>query len=89
MKKTINKTFHRIKNHPNQWVRKGSAIALMIGGVLGFLPVLGFWMLPLGLVLFFSDSPAYWRLRRRFVAWRIKRRQDKEMQKKNSGQNTD
>lgn len=26
-------------------------VALCIGGVLGFLPVLGFWMLPLGLLL--------------------------------------
>lgn len=81
MKKTINKTYHRIKNHPNQWVRKGIGIALMIGGILGFLPVLGFWMFPLGLVLFFSDSPAYWRLRRRFVSWRKERRQRKTIDK--------
>lgn len=78
MKKKISKAFNQIKNHPNHWVRRGIGIALMIGGVLGFLPVLGFWMFPLGLVLFFSDSPVYWRLRRKFVIWRKERREKKE-----------
>jgi hypothetical protein len=81
MKKTITKTYLRIKYHPNHWVRKSIGLALMIGGLLGFLPILGFWMFPLGLILFFSDSPAYWRLRRKFVAWRIKRRQRKQAHK--------
>ena len=30
-------------------------VALVVGGFLGFLPVLGFWMLPLGLVLLSLD----------------------------------
>lgn len=29
----------------------------MVGGVLGFLPVLGFWMLPLGMALIALDLP--------------------------------
>ncbi|MDO9561141.1 MAG: hypothetical protein Q7J60_05955, partial [Bradyrhizobium sp.] len=33
------------------------AILLMVGGVFSFLPVLGLWMLPLGLVLFAQDVP--------------------------------
>ncbi len=33
------------------------AIGFMIGGVLGFLPVLGFWMFPLGIVLLAIDLP--------------------------------
>ena len=32
-------------------------VVLMAGGVLGFLPVLGFWMLPLGLILLAIDLP--------------------------------
>jgi hypothetical protein len=32
-------------------------IALMAGGVVGFLPVLGFWMVPLGLVVLAQDVP--------------------------------
>ena len=47
------------------WVRKPSsiyaripiAILLVAGGFLSFLPVLGLWMLPLGLVLFAQDVP--------------------------------
>jgi hypothetical protein len=29
----------------------------MVGGVFGFLPVLGFWMLPLGVALIALDLP--------------------------------
>lgn len=47
------------------WLRKPSSIyarmplafLLMVGGVFSFLPVLGLWMLPLGLVLFAQDVP--------------------------------
>jgi fatty acid desaturase len=39
------------------WVRIPLAIALMIGGLLGFLPLLGFWMFPLGLALTAFDLP--------------------------------
>jgi hypothetical protein len=38
----------------------------MIGGVAGFLPVLGFWMIPVGLALIALDIPP---LRRRLLAW--------------------
>ena len=37
-------------------------LLLMIGGVFGFLPILGFWMFPLGLALVIADFPP---LRRR------------------------
>lgn len=30
---------------------------LIVGGILGFLPVLGFWMIPLGLVIASTDIP--------------------------------
>ena len=39
------------------WLRIPLAIGLMISGVFGFLPVLGFWMVPLGLALFAIDLP--------------------------------
>jgi len=38
-------------------VRVPPAIALIAGGTLGFLPVLGFWMVPLGLILLAQDVP--------------------------------
>jgi len=39
------------------WLRIPLAVGLMVGGVLGFLPVLGFWMLPLGIALLALDLP--------------------------------
>jgi len=40
---------------------------LVTGGLLGFLPILGFWMLPLGLVVLSFDLPAARRGRRRMT----------------------
>jgi hypothetical protein len=42
--------------------------ALVVGGLLGWLPVLGFWMLPLGLYVLSADSARIRRLRRRLTA---------------------
>jgi hypothetical protein len=47
------------------WLRKPSsilvripvAVLLIAGGIFSFLPILGLWMLPLGLVLFAQDVP--------------------------------
>jgi hypothetical protein len=39
------------------WLRVPLAILLMAGGVLSFLPILGIWMLPLGLLLLAEDVP--------------------------------
>ena len=45
---------------------------LIVGGVLGFLPVLGFWMIPLGLIILSHDFPVVRRFRRRWTV-RFKR----------------
>jgi hypothetical protein len=47
--------------------------ALIGGGILGFLPVLGFWMVPLGLFVLSHDLPAVRRRRRRMAIWWRKR----------------
>jgi hypothetical protein len=47
-------------------VRSLVGILLMAGGLLGFLPILGFWMFPLGLALAIADFPP---LRRRMERW--------------------
>ena len=51
--------------------------ALLVGGVLGALPILGFWMVPLGLLVLSVDVPAVRRWRRRvevrFGRWRRRR----------------
>jgi hypothetical protein len=47
-------------------VRSLLGLLLMVCGLLGFLPVLGFWMLPLGVVLVIADFPPF---RRRLERW--------------------
>ncbi len=41
-------------------------IILMLAGLVGFLPFLGFWMVPVGIVLLATDVPP---LRRRLMRW--------------------
>jgi hypothetical protein len=40
---------------------------LIVFGVLGFLPILGFWMIPLGLLVLSVDIPTVRRARRKAV----------------------
>jgi hypothetical protein len=40
----------RLKTPSSRWMRLPLALLLIVGGVAGFLPVLGFWMIPLGLL---------------------------------------
>ena len=43
---------------PSRWaVRIVAALLLVLGGLLSFLPVLGLWMLPLGLIVISQDLP--------------------------------
>ena len=42
-------------------VTKDSGLLLMAGGVFGFLPVLGFWMIPLGIAVAALDVVPAWR----------------------------
>lgn len=49
-------------------------VLLTIGGFLGFLPVLGFWMVPLGLLVLSYEFALVRRHRRRFVVWWERRR---------------
>jgi hypothetical protein len=54
--------------------RIGLGSALMFGGVLGFLPILGFWMVPLGFLVLSQDLAIVRRWRRRFTVWWARRR---------------
>ena len=49
----------------------GSGLVLL--GMLGFLPVLGFWMIPVGLLILSVDIPRVRRWRRRFDVWFVRR----------------
>jgi hypothetical protein len=51
------------------WVRIPAGVLLIAGGVLSILPVLGLWMLPLGLVLLAEDVPPLRHATGRLLAW--------------------
>ena len=51
------RNFDRLRQPEAAWVRVPAGIALTGGGVLGFLPVLGILMLPIGLALLAYDVP--------------------------------
>jgi hypothetical protein len=46
-----------------------AGLLLIIGGILAFLPILGAWMLPLGLALLAEDVPVLRSLRSRVLDW--------------------
>ena len=54
--------------------RVSIGIALIFFGILGFLPVLGFWMIPLGLFVLSQEFGWIRRLRRRISVWWGRRR---------------
>ncbi|MCY0095237.1 hypothetical protein [Hoeflea ulvae] len=64
----------RLPRHPRMRIALGTG--LVAGGTLGFLPILGFWMIPLGLLVLSQDLPAVRRWRRQFVV-RTERRRGK------------
>jgi hypothetical protein len=49
-------------------------VGLVILGIFGFLPILGFWMIPLGLLVLSYEFAAVRRARRRLQVWWEKRR---------------
>ena len=60
-----------------RWLRKPSSFAarlavallLILGGIFSFLPVLGIWMLPLGLLLIAQDVPLLQKPLVSLLAW--------------------
>lgn len=59
------------------WLRKPSSrlvrfplsLLLIAGGIFGFLPILGLWMLPLGLILIAQDVPPLQKPTARALSW--------------------
>ena len=70
-----NRHFHLPQSKP---IRIGLGILLVAFGLVGFLPVVGFWMIPLGLLFLAQDVPFLQRpilqaltwLERRWVQWK-------------------
>jgi hypothetical protein len=58
-----------LRKPESRYVRIPVALALVLGGVFSILPVLGIWMLPLGLVLIAQDIPFLRPPMARMLAW--------------------
>lgn len=56
-----------------RWVRIPVGLLLVLGGIFSFLPLLGVWMLPLGLLLLAQDVPFLRRPTRRGLLWMERR----------------
>jgi hypothetical protein len=56
---------YRVPLPRSRWVRLTLGVFLMLGGLISILPIFGFWMLPVGLILISYDIPMVRRWRRR------------------------
>lgn len=68
----------RIRLPRSRWLRVLIGVLFVLFGCLGFLPILGFWMIPVGLIVLSHDFASVRRRRRRFAVWWGRRRQAKE-----------
>ena len=60
----------RSLRHPDaRLIRIPIALLCIVGGIFSFLPVLGIWMLPLGLLLIAQDVPFLRKPIARFTIW--------------------
>ena len=67
----IYRTLRWGRDHVPPGIRTVVGALFMVGGVFGFLPVLGFWMLPLGAAFVALDIPP---ARRRLDRWMMSRK---------------
>jgi hypothetical protein len=56
----VSRDLNRLRGERAIWARVPTGVALVGGGVLGFLPlpIVGIWMLPVGLALLAHDIPS-------------------------------
>lgn len=65
-------------------LRQCLGVLFVIFGMLGFLPVLGFWMIPVGLLILSVDIPVIRRLRRKVEIWWHRRKRQKKTTQRRS-----
>ncbi len=78
----IGRCIRWLREPSSRWVRIPVGVLLVAGGIFSILPLLGLWMLPLGLLLLAQDLPFLRRpmrrallcIERRWVHWQRSRR---------------
>ena len=66
---SVQRVFRWLRQPSARWLRIPAGLLLIVGGFLSILPILGLWMLPLGLVLLAEDIPPLRRATGRALAW--------------------
>ncbi len=69
MPQKLGRFLHWLRMPQRFWVRIPFAIFFILFGLVGFLPLVGFWMVPVGLFLLAEDVPALARPVARLLAW--------------------
>jgi hypothetical protein len=69
MPASVGQIIRRLREPSARWVRIPIGILFVIGGVFSFLPILGLWMIPLGLLLLAQDVPFLRRPTERMLVW--------------------
>ena len=67
--KRMARLVHKVRSPGAAAFRIPLGIALIAAGFVGFLPILGFWMAPLGLAIIAQDVPFLRRPLARALAW--------------------
>ena len=67
MKSQRGRMFDRLREPQWRLVRIPAGVLLVLGGLVGFLPLVGFWMVPLGLAILAIDIPVAGRLLRKLI----------------------
>ncbi|MHB8884083.1 MAG: hypothetical protein ACYC5H_03160 [Methylovirgula sp.] len=65
----LRRSIRWLRRPSSRWVRIPAGGLFIVGGVFSFLPILGLWMLPLGLTLLAEDAPMLRRRRGRILEW--------------------
>jgi hypothetical protein len=65
----LRSTVRALRRRSARWLRIPAGLLLIAGGILSFLPLLGVWMLPLGLALLAEDVPLLRNWRTRILNW--------------------
>ena len=65
----VARLIHKVRSPGGAAFRIPLGIVLIAGGLVGFLPILGFWMVPLGLAILARDVPFLRPPLARVLAW--------------------
>jgi uncharacterized protein YqgC (DUF456 family) len=65
----MRRSIYWLRHPSSRWARLPAGVGFCIGGVFWILPVLGLWMLPVGLVLLSEDIPALRHTTDRTLDW--------------------